>query len=407
MSVKNIYEFPEGFLWGTSTSAYQIEGGISNDWSEWEKSEKRIKELKKQGKNPSDFISGQACDSYHLYKKDFELAKNMNTNAIRFGIEWARVQPKKGEWDEKELEHYRNVFREAKRHGFDIVLTLWHWTSPLWVTYENGWENKETVKYYLAYVEKMVNEFGHFVDYWITLNEPMVPVSNGYLKGTFPPGEKCMFKARRVMNNLVRANNGAYEIIHQHYPDAMVSITVLWSYYEPANKFNFIDLFLVKIFNFFANQLFFNKIKKHFDFVAFDYYFHNRVVAYPPFIKNLNRKTNDLGWEIFPEGIYSVIKSLSIFKKPIIVMENGLADKQDKYRASFIVDHLLYIHKAIEEGADVRGYFHWSLLDNFEWAHGYAPKFGLYEVDYKTMERKPRKSVEVYSAICRDNRIEV
>jgi len=407
MANKNIFKFPEGFLWGTSTSAYQVEGGIDNDWSEWEKSEKRINDLKKQGKNPADFISGRACDSYHLYKTDFALAKSLNNNAIRFGIEWARVQPKKGEWDLKGLEHYRSVFREAKRNGFDIVLTLWHWTSPTWVAHEDGWENKETVKYYLEYVEKMVKEYGHFVDYWITLNEPMVPVSNGYIKGTFPPAEKCLFKARRVMNNLALANNRAYKIIHQYFPNAKVSITGLWNCYEPAHWWNLIDLVLAKVFNFFGNQLFFWKIRKHFDFIAIDYYFHDRIISSFPFIKDLNKQTTDMGWEIYPIGLYKILKDLARFKKQIIIMENGIADAKDLKRGAFITEHLYYVHKAIREGVDVRGYFYWSLLDNFEWAHGFGPKFGLYEVDYKTMERKARPSVEVYKAICRDNRIEI
>jgi len=407
MSHKNIFKFPEGFLWGTSTSAYQIEGGIDNDWSEWEKSEKRINSLKKQGKNPEDFISGRASDSYHLYRTDFALAKSLNNNAIRFGIEWARLQPKKGEWDLKAVEHYRNVFREAKKNGFDIVLTLWHWTSPQWVAHEDGWENKKTVDYYMEYVAKVIKEYGHYVDFWITLNEPMVPVSNGYIKGTFPPGEKCLFKARRVINNLAKANNRAYDLIHKHYPKAKVSITGLWNYYEPARWWNIIDLLLAKVFDFFGNRMFFFKIRKHFDFIAIDYYFHDRVICALPFVCDLNKRTTDMGWEIYPIGLYKILKSLKRFNKPIIIAENGIADAKDARRAAFIVEHLYYVHKAIKEGADVRGYFYWSLLDNFEWAHGYGPRFGLFAVDYKTMERKARPSVEVYKAICRDNRIEI
>lgn len=407
MENKKQYKFPDGFLWGTSTSAYQVEGGITNDWSEWEKSSARVESLKKQGRNPSDFMSGRACDSYNLYRTDFALAKSLNTNAIRFGIEWARVQPRKGKWEQKEIEHYRDVLREAKENGFKIVLTLWHWTSPTWVANENGWENRMTVKYYLEYVEKMVHEFGHFVDFWITLNEPMVPVSNGYIKGTFPPGEKCLFSARRVTNNLARAHNGAYKIIHKFYPSSMVSITKLRNYFEPAHKSNSLEVWLSRIFDYIANKRFFNKIKKRLDFIGFDYYFHDRIVWYPPFIKNKNRKTTDLGWEIFPEGIYKVLKSLSRFKKPIYVMENGLADAEDKYRAHFIVDHLIFVHKAISEGVDVRGYFHWSLIDNFEWAFGYSPKFGLFEVDYKTMKRTPRRSAAVYADICKHNMVEL
>jgi len=161
------------------------------------------------------------------------------------------------------------------------------------------------------------------------------------------------------------------------------------------------------LLDYLANTKFLNKINNHLDYIGFDYYFHHRVVWYPPFIKNKNKKTTDMGWEIYPEGIYHVLRYLAKFNKPILILENGLADKDDKYRAGFIKEHLYWIHKAIKDNVDVRGYFYWSLLDNFEWAGGYGPKFGLHEVDRKTFERTPRPSAKVYAKICTNNAVEI
>lgn len=402
---QKILNFPNNFLWGTSTSAYQIEGGNINDWSEWEKSLERTKELKKEGKNPEDFICGEGCDSYNRYEEDLDLVQDLNCGAFRLGIEWARIESKKGEFNQKEIEHYREILKSMKKRGIKSVVTLWHWTNPVWLANEGGWVNKKAVDYFARYTELIVKELGEYVDFWVTLNEPMVHVANGYITGKFPPNIKCPRKAFKVFNNLVSAHKKSFEIIHKNIPEAQVSITALVNYIEPARKWNLIEVFLAKIFHWLWNDRFLQKIKNHIDYIAFDYYFHDRVIWYPPFRKNLNKEVNDMGWEIYPEGIYDVIKYLNKFKKPIYIMENGIPDEKDNKRVRFIHEHLKNIFKSIEEGADVRGYFYWSLLDNFEWAAGWAPKFGLYKVDRETFERKARPSAEVYAEICKNNKL--
>ncbi|MFH1522203.1 MAG: glycoside hydrolase family 1 protein [Patescibacteria group bacterium] len=404
---KKILKFPKNFLWGTSTSAYQVEGGIKNDWSEWENDELRIKNLKLKGLNPDNFVCEKACDFYHLYEEDFDLAVRLNNNAVRFGIEWARIEPKEGKWNMDEIEHYRKVLQAAKKRNLKVVLTLWHWTNPIWIAKNGGWVNKKTVNYFTRYVELIVKELGEYVSFWITLNEPMVHILNGYITGKFPPNEKDLTRAKFVFSNLIKAHNKSYQIIHNKYPQARVSITKLVNYFEPAREWCPNEWILAKIFHYFWNHKFLNKVKKQLDFIAFDYYFHDRIVWYPPFIKNKNKEVTDMGWEIYPEGIYHVIKYLAKFNKPIYIMENGLADKNDIKRADFIINHLKYVHKAIKEGVDVRGYFYWSLLDNFEWAHGWEPKFGLYEMDRATLKRTARPSAGVYREICRSNLINV
>ncbi|MFH1744903.1 MAG: glycoside hydrolase family 1 protein [bacterium] len=398
-------KFPKNFLWGTSTSAYQVEGGIENDWSEWEKSADRINKLKKRGLNSDDFICGQACDSYHRYEEDFDLSVELNNNAIRFGLEWARINPREGEWDKKEIEHYIKVLKSAKARNLKVVATIWHWTNPIWFSEKGGWTNRKNIKHFLEYVKVVVENFGEYIDYWITLNEPMIHISNGYLTGKFPPNKKNLFSVRKVFNNLVETHNESYKIIHTKIPNAQVSITNLTNYFEPALKYHPQERMYSAIFDYFWNQRFLKKIIKHVDYIGVDYYFHDRIIWKAPFVKNKNEITTDMGWEIYPQGIYHVLKKLSKYNKPIIIMENGLADAEDKYRADFIKDHLKYVYQAIQEGADVRGYFYWSLLDNFEWASGFEPKFGLYKVNRETMERTARASAQVYAEICKNNSI--
>ena len=402
---ENELVFPKGFLWGTSTSAYQIEGGIKNDWSEWEKIARRLNSLKKKGKDIDEFICDKGCDSYNRYKEDVALAADLNTNAIRFGLEWARIQPEKDSWNIEALNHYRKLMEEAKAKNLKVVLTIWHWTNPLWLAEEGGWTSKDVVDCFAKYVDVVIKELGSYVDYWVVLNEPMVHISNGYLTAKFPPHKRNPFKAKKVFKNLVEAHKKAYELIHHHFPRAQVSITQLTNDFEPARKWFLPEIIIAKIARHYWNDKFLDKIKNHLDYIGLDYYFHDRMVWYPPFKRNKNKMVTDMGWEIYPEGIYHVLKYLSKFKKPIFILENGLADKEDKYRAEFIKSHLSYVHKAIEEGVDVRGYFYWSLLDNFEWGHGYGPKFGLYEVNRKTFARTKRPSALVYADICKNNKL--
>jgi len=404
---KEILSFPKDFLWGTSTSAYQIEGGIVCDWSEWEKKRVQSEEFKKSGKNPNDYICGQACDSYNRYSEDLNLVKDLNCGGFRLGVEWARVESEEGFWNALEIEHYRALLTEARKKGIKTVVTLWHWTNPVWIADRGGWANPDIIKSYSRFVLKVIEELGDLIDYWITLNEPLVHVLNGYLIKKFPPQKSSLKEALKVFKNLYKAHNQAYEMIHEIYPYTNVSITEITNYYEPARKWNPLEIILAKAMKYLWNDRFLNKIKKHMDFIGIDYYFHDRIVCYPPFRKNLNKEVNDMGWEIYPEGIYHVLMDLKKYKLPIFIMENGIPDENDNKRGKFIKEHLRYVHKAIEDGVDVRGYFYWSLLDNFEWSSGFDPKFGLYAVDRETFERKPRKSARIYAKICLDNKIEI
>ncbi len=405
---KKIFHFPKDFLWGVSTSAYQIEGDISCDWSEWEKSKKRIDSLKEKGLDPALYVSGKACDSYNRYKEDVKLIKEINCNAYRLGIEWARIEPNEGTFDEEEINHYRKQLNYLKENGIKVILTLWHWTNPLWLKENNYWEKKEVVKKYSRYVEKVVSELGDLVDYWVTVNEPLMMFGHGYWSGKFPPNHKRdLMGGVKVSLNLLRAHKEAYKIIHKYQKNAQVGIAMTSGYFDSVHRYNPIEMLMVKVADYLRNFYFLNKVKNQIDYIGVNYYHHDRLVWHPPFKKNENKIVSDFGWEIFPEGIFHVLRAYKKYKKPIYVLENGIADSKDEKRADFIKNHLYYIHKAIEDGADVRGYFHWSLLDNFEWADGYNMKFGLYSVDRKTFERKIRPSAKVYSQIALHNKLEL
>jgi beta-glucosidase len=411
MSKKEKLKFPKNFFWGTSTSAYQIEGGIKNDWSEWERSKKRKEQLRKQGKNPDYFICGRACDSYNRYEDDIDLIKNLNCKAYRMGIEWARIEPREGEFDKKEIEHYRKIIKKLKENNIEPFITLWHYTIPIWFSKKGGWLNKDAPYFYLRYTERIVKELKDDVKYWITENEPETVARNSYFLGTRPPNKKNIFASFKVLSVLVKVHNKAYDLIHKIDKKAKVGCSESLVFFESYNRYPH-NILAKNIIEYWRNKKFFPKIMNKSDFIGLQYYFHSRIRINPfkswrGFQYNENKKTSDMGWEIYPEGLYHILKSLKKYNLPIIITENGLADEEDKHRPEFIKGHLASTARAIKEGVDVRGYFYWSLLDNYEWESGFGPKFGLYSVDKKTFKRIARPSAKVYAEICKNNYLEI
>jgi beta-glucosidase len=256
-----------------------------------------------------------------------------------------------------------------------------------------------------------MEELGSEIDIFLTMNEPTVPLFLGYLAGRFPPGKKNPWLFAKARKNMINAHRECYRIIKKNNPELPVGITQLYNFFEPFNKKSKIYKYIVKKINSFSNYYLLDAVNDCQDIVGIDYYFHDKIkfnLKFPYYkTQDLNEKVSDFGWEIFPEGIYEVcMDAWRRYNKPIYIFENGLADKDDKSREDFVRDHLRWLHKAIERGVDLRGYFHWSLLDNFEWLEGYWPCFGLVEVDFKTMERKPRGSFYYYQKVIRENGIE-
>ena len=408
-------KFPKGFYWGSATSAHQVEGNNVNDWSEWEKknAERLAKEAKEKWQpwqqekfpemfNPENYISGRACDHYHLYEQDFDIAKKLGHNAHRFSIEWSRIEPEQGKFNEKEIEHYRKVIITLKGLEIEPFVTIWHWPIPIWLRDKGGWENKKITDYFERYAEKISNALGENVKFWITLNEPEIYASNSYFAGVWPPQKKNLFAYLRVLNNLIKAHRKAYGVIKKANSNSKIGIAKNNIYFE-AYQNKLVNRVLKKFIDWWWNFYFLNRIRNHQDFIGLNHYFHNRINY--GFNKNENKKISDIGWELYPEAIYYILKDLKRFNKPIYITENGLADGGDKKRSWFILESLKNIGKAINEGVNVRGYLHWSLMDNFEWDKGFWPRFGLVEVNYKTLERKIRPSALQYAKICKTNEL--
>jgi len=408
----SIYKFPDGFKWGSATSAHQVEGNNRNDWSEWESSPERIVQLKKEGKDPSDFISGRACDSYNRYEEDFDIAKKLNHNIHRFSIEWSRIEPEEGKFNEKEMEHYKRLIDALRERGIEPMVTLWHFTNPIWFAKKGGFLNKKSPTYFTRYAKYVVAHLKDRVGLWITFNEALT-VYAGYTKlsATWPSRDKGVFNFFKMRQNITRAHILAYREIKKVYKDTSHNVAVGITennVYVPDGK-NFWVTLMRRLYRRFRNFYFFKENAPYYDFIGLNYYHISRK----PYFGEKNELVpkqeimKEMNWEIYPEGIYHVLKDLSKFKKPIFITENGIADRTDQLREKFIKDHLYWIWKAVQDGADVRGYLYWSLLDNFEWHLGFGPRFGLVEIDYATLERKIRPSAYEYAKICKDNVMQI
>lgn len=387
--------FPKNFFWGTATSAHQIEGNnFGNDW--WE--------AEQRGLLP--YTSGKACDSYNRYEEDFDLAKAMANNAHRLSIEWSRIEPEEGKFSEDALEHYRKVVHALRVRGLEPFVTLHHFTNPLWFRKLGGWANKKAPEYFERYAEYVARLLGKEVPYWITINEPMVVLGAGYVKGDWPPfHRKDFFGFLLSLRHMTKAHKRVYALLHRLNPRAQVGIAQSVNYFEQAGRglLGVLDAPYLLLMRRFKNEFFLDKIKSSQDFVGLNYYNHYKVSVWKGKFQDGNRRS-DFGWEIHPEGIYHVIKeAYARYKKPIFITENGISDADDNQRPDFLRENLFWLHKAIKDGVDAQGYFHWSLLDNFEWAEGFAQRFGLVEVDFEIFERKMRPSGKLYGEICRNN----
>lgn len=385
-------EFPKGFLWGSATASYQVEGGIDhNDWAL----------AAREGTVPA---CGRSCDHFNLYEQDFDIIQGLSQNAHRFSIEWSRIEPEEGKYDAEALAHYQNVLRALDRRGITPFVTLWHFTLPVWLARRGGFAHAETPAIfarYCAHVAKHLSaEFPHL--HFLTINEPLVFAAKGYIEGSWAPfRKKRFFTFLTVVHNLIRGHRLAYHAIKQTCPDAKIGIAKNNMYFHATseNPLNKIAAFIMTRT---WNRYFLHKIADAQDFIGLNYYMHK---PFGPHDNTLPK--NDMGWDIFPRGLYHVLMELKRYNKPVYITENGLADSHDIQRKQFIIDHLDAAHRALSDGVDLRGYFYWSLMDNYEWAHGFGPRFGLVEISYDTCERHVRASAAAYKEICENNAIDI
>ncbi|MFX1273367.1 MAG: glycoside hydrolase family 1 protein [Promethearchaeota archaeon] len=417
--------FPKGFRWGSAASAHQTEGGNYNSWSEWEKIPGTIKD----GSN-----ADIACDHYNRYETDFGLAKELGHQVHRFSIEWSRIEPKQGKWNKREIEHYRSAIKALIDRGIQPMMTLHHFANPIWFRDIDAWLNPESPEMFGQYAREAAEAFSDLNIIWNTINEPMVVVALGHLYGEFPPGISDFGKALDAAKHLLMAHGQAATQIREVYDELgrkqpQIAPVVSTTYFMPADPTNDDDVEMATYFDNLYNQIWirgvvnsqieeldgsttnYKPLENSADFIGVNYY--SRMVVssevdilageMPPKDPNLER-CEGLDWEVYPEGYYHILKSYwERYSKPIFLTENGIGTLDDSLRRRYLISHLQQVHRAIQDGVDIRGYLVWSLTDNFEWAHGYESHFGLIEVDYKNQERIPRESAYMFREIIENN----
>ena len=419
--------FPDGFLWGAATSSHQIEGhNTNNDWWAWEQAGK-VKEP-----------SGPACDHYRRFREDCDLAKSLHQNAHRFSIEWSRVEPREGAFDEAALAHYREVVQALRERGVEPIVTLHHYTNPLWLAAKGGWLNPKIVEWFARYTQRVVEALGAEARYWLTINEPMVYAVMHYLDGVGPPGERNVTSFFRVVEHLIRAHAAGYHAIHRVAASGgwpvRVSLAKHTQPFPPCRPWFPLDRLIASVTQRVYNQRFLDALvegryrvpgrptlripeaAQTLDFIGVNYY--GRVFL--RFVPKAHQwwgvrcstrhhrevtERNALDWDVSPPGIRQILQWAAAYRRPVIVTENGICTTDDRQRERFILNHLRQVGRALQEGVPVIGYLYWSLLDNFEWAQGYGPRFGLVDVDYRTQERRVRDSARRFAEVCRTNRL--
>lgn len=350
--------------------------------------------------DPANYISGLNIDHYRRYREDFDIAQQLNHTMHRFSIEWSRIEPQPGVYDEAELQHYKEVVRALKARDIEPMVTLFHFSLPSWMEARGGWTSPRNLASWRAYVTKVVEAIGGDVKYWCTINEPEVFSTFSYGLGFWPPQQRNFLAAARSYATILpRAHIAAYRIIKRHNPHAQVGSAKNNMWYQAQGKI--LSPVLERLTTWWANHVYLDKIKKYQDYVGLNYYFKYNLKGFGGEIDQQN--PSEMGWGLHPEGLTVLLEDLhKRYSKPIIVTECGLADSSDELRAWYLKEALRAVHRASEAGVQVQGFMYWSLLDNFEWDKGFWPQFGLVSVDRKTMKRTIRPSAYEYAKIIQD-----
>jgi beta-glucosidase len=420
--IKATHAFPHGFLWGAATSSHQVEGdNTNNDWWAWEQQPGHIVNGEK---------SGKACDWWGgRWREDFDRAAQASQNAHRLSIEWSRIEPSPAVWDDDALDAYRQLLLGALDRGLMPMVTLHHFTNPVWLTELGGWLNPEIVGRFERYTRRVVTALHDLVGLWVTINEPNVYAYAAYLAAGFPPGEKDMGKTIRVMKNMVMAHAAAYHAIHEIQPESQVGLAHHFRGMQPARPGNPLDRLVAherwRIFNanipqalhdgrfrFLGRAERIPQAAKTQDFFGVNYYTVEHVAfdlglpgelfgrAFYPDGSDLSQTGHIAN---VPEGLGETLAWARRFGLPIYVTENGVEDAHDTLRPRYLAAHILQVWHAVNIANRVKGYFHWSLTDNFEWERGWTQRFGLWGMDVNTQERIRRPSVDFYGEICKAN----
>lgn len=433
------FKLPDGFLMGSATAATQIEGGDSNNnWFAWCES----------GKIKDGTSCIRANDHWNRYKEDTKLLKDLGHKVYRMGLEWSRIEPENGRFDDSVMSRYRDELILLIRSGIRPLVTLHHFSHPLWLCDEGEFESEKSIGYFERYVRYVVENIGDIVSEYITINEPNVYVTNGYFTGEWPPGKKDLSQAIKVYKNMALCHIAAYKAIHEirarmgwdkaadiactteaHAASAcvtsrtMVGVANHLRIFDPYSK-NPLDIIAARVMDWLFQGAIIKSMTtgrlrfpigfgaplgkgRFFDFIGINYYSRS-AVRFKGFKNDVMPGTprNDLDWEIYPEGLYMLCKDFyKKYRAPIWITENGTCDSKDAFRAKYIYDHLYEISRLCEEGIPVERYYHWTLMDNFEWVEGESARFGLVHVDFETQQRTVRKSGRFFSEMCSSNSV--
>lgn len=410
--------FPRDFLWGTATAAHQVEGNnTNNDWWQWEQQENTILDGTR---------SGLASNWWENAEQDLDEAARIGTNAHRLSLEWSRIEPEPSVFDEGALTRYREILQALHDRGMQPMVTLHHFSNPLWLVEKGDFAAEIITDYFRRYVEHVVASLGDLVGQWVTINEPMIYLVMRYVEGVFPaPKQRGWRMLPRVYTNLLRCHAVAYEAIKAHYPQAPVGVAKNMIVFEPLQQGNRLDTWWAERINSLFNDHWMEAMRTgrlrrplgsgrirglegSFDFVGINYY----TRFYTSFGRMYQREwkpeavVSDGNYgEVYPAGLFTVIKRALRYGKPIYITENGVPDAPDRLRPGFLLTHLREIWRAISFNWPVMGYYHWSLVDNFEWERGWTQRFGLLALDPERQARTWRQSAHLYREICTSNSI--
>lgn len=389
------YLFPKDFIFGTSTAAAQIETAFEHDW---------------QGYTAKDGnVFDRTTDHELRFEQDAAIIASL-APYYRMGLMWSRLQREpRGRLDEATVQSYKGFIEDLRARGVKIMMVLHHFTNPLWFARLGSWEKEENIYLWFDFVQKVVDEFGHYVSHWNTFNEPNVYASYGWITGFFPPFKINPVKAAIAVRNMGKAHNLAYDYIKVKFPEQPIGISHNAVVFDSENVLGWFPARL-------SDWWFMEWVPQHFekvDFFGMSYYArltHDPLpITYidtPQKIKALGVPHDDM-WEYHPQGLRKCLdRYWNKYKKPIIITENGVCDAKDELRQKAIIDYAGVLHQALQDGIDVRGYIWWSTWDNFEWHLGPAMRFGLYDCNWETKERTKRKSAEIFSRLAHTKMIE-
>ncbi|MCG8424095.1 MAG: glycoside hydrolase family 1 protein [Proteobacteria bacterium] len=423
--------FPDGFVWGVAAAAHQVEGGCdNNNWSRWENQTApdgtpRISRGQK---------AGRACDHWNRYGEDIQLITELGVTSYRFSPAWSKLEPEPGRFDDDAIKHYHDVLDAMKQAGVTPMLTLHHFTHPLWFEDMGGFEKEDNIAHFVRFAERLFAEYRDKIELWCTINEPAVFAAAGWFQGRFPPGKENAQLTAEVLANLMTAHVRVYEAV-KAMPggdNARIGLVKNIFQFDPSRRYHLADWVVARTFDHVFNGAILACLKTgrfrvrvpgqiaverdlpgasaSLDFVGLNYYSHFHLrsqLGRDPWFRFVERPGDiqtDMDYAIYAEGFHRALVQIAELGLPIYVTENGVADARDDRRALYIRRYLYAMSRAIDDGADVRGYYYWSLMDNFEWAEGYDMKFGLYSMDPATLERKLRDGARAYTMVVQASR---